>query len=139
MKKWAWEKSEFQNDLGETQIGRVWGEVVIEKHKIKRRKMEFKFRKSKNLEAQAKNTFGDIVKSAYFCSSYPNYDGNDDIIQELDYFEKSCHDYYDMIDLDGRTIIIEFINNRKVVFSASEWGNIQDIDDIKDDTFEELK
>lgn len=101
--------------------------------------MEFKFRKSRNLEAQAKNTFGNIVESAYFCSSYPDYDGNDNIINELDNFEKSCYDYYDMIDLDGRTIIIEFTNGRKIVFNASEWGNIQNLDEVKDDTFEELR
>jgi hypothetical protein len=97
--------------------------------------MKILLKKSINLETLARNIFGDIVKTAYFCSDYQDIA---EAKRELRDFDNSCNPFSDIIDNGSKDIVLEFVNGRKVRFTNSEWGEIQEIRDILDDTFVEV-
>jgi hypothetical protein len=73
----------------------------------------------------AQNIFGDIVHKVYYAEShYSNVDEATTIAMIDREIENSFHSETS-IDQDGRTIVIEFVNGRSVVFSNSEWGAME--------------
>lgn len=71
----------------------------------------------------AKNIFGDIVSKVYYATCY--YEHLGDKNRDDDYFDyliKHSFNSETSIEQDGKDIIIEFTNGRKVIFSNSEWG-----------------
>lgn len=75
----------------------------------------------------AKNIFGDIVHKVYFSSEF--YGSEDETISRIDRDINSGFNRDDCIDQDCKTIVIEFVNGKKVVFSNSEWGSMEAFND----------
>lgn len=73
----------------------------------------------------AKNIFGDIVSKVYYADYYQDYEGQKNIVESMDYSIKNAFNTEESIEQDGRNIVIEFINGRKVLFSNSEWGSME--------------
>lgn len=73
----------------------------------------------------AKNIFGDIVKKAYYCEVHYSSITEAETIATIDREIANSFHTETSIDQDGRTIVIEFVNGRSVVFSNSEWGSME--------------
>lgn len=76
----------------------------------------------------AKNIFGDIVHKVYYCESHYAQVDEADTIARIDREVAGSFHTDTSIDQDGRTIVIEFVNGRSVVFSNSEWGGMEKFD-----------
>lgn len=76
----------------------------------------------------AKNIFGDIVHKVYYAESHYANVEEAETIARIDREISSSFHTENCIDQDGRTIVIEFINGRSVVFSNSEWGGMEKFD-----------
>lgn len=69
----------------------------------------------------AKNIFGDIVAKVY----YAERDYSDDynrVVNSINHSIETAFNCEESIEQDGKDIVIEFTNGRKVMFSNSEWG-----------------
>lgn len=73
----------------------------------------------------AQNIFGDIVQKVYYADLHYNHVDEAQTIATIDKAIENASNSETSIDQDTRTIIIEFINGRKVVFSNSEWGSME--------------
>jgi hypothetical protein len=73
----------------------------------------------------AKNIFGDIVHKVYYAESHYSTVEEAETIARIDREIASSFHTENSIDQDGRTIVIEFVNGRSVVFSNSEWGAME--------------
>ena len=73
----------------------------------------------------AKNIFGDIVNKVYYAELH--YDFRDEAIAIASIEYKIKHSFNDdkSINQDDKTIIIEFVNGKRVIFSNSEWGSME--------------
>ena len=73
----------------------------------------------------AKNIFGDIVHKVYYAESHFAHVDEAITIASIDRDIANSSHSETTIDQDGKTIVIEFINGRSVVFSNSEWGAME--------------
>jgi hypothetical protein len=82
-----------------------------------------------NVTQIAKNIFGDIVHKVYYAElHYSSVDEATTVARIDSEIAKSFHTEKS-IDQDGRNIVIEFVNGRKVFFSNSEWGSMEKFDE----------
>ena len=82
-----------------------------------------------NVTQIAKNIFGDIVHKVYYAElHYSSVDEATSVARIDSEIAKSSHTEKS-IDQDGRNIVIEFVNGRKVFFSNSEWGSMEKFDE----------
>jgi len=77
----------------------------------------------------AKNIFGDIVHKVYYAEVHYDHREESQTISMIDRQITSACNSEKSIDQDAKTIIIEFTNGRKVVFSNSEWGSMEAFSD----------
>lgn len=83
----------------------------------------------------AKNIFGNIVSKVYYADyyqdyqDYQDYEGRENIVEKMDYLIKNSFNTEESIEQDGKNIVIEFTNGRKVLFSNSEWGSMESFSD----------
>ncbi len=75
--------------------------------------------------AIAKNIFGDIVEKVYYAMAYYETMDEQASISHFNYEIENSFHTANSIDQDCMTIVIEFTNGKKVVFSNSEWGSME--------------
>lgn len=85
-----------------------------------------------NLLNTARTVFGDGLILRAWVTTW-RIDG----MSELEDIEKRYYssDNDNQLDLDAKDIILEFSNGRKVLFTNSEWGSAEQ---IEDDDFDEI-
>ena len=86
-------------------------------------------KENKSVTEIAKNIFGDIVCKVYYAGVHYGSIEEERVISTIDNEIKTAFNSDTSIDQDGRTIIIEFVNGRKVIFSNSEWGSMEIFND----------
>jgi len=81
----------------------------------------------------AKNIFGDIVEKVYYAEIAYAFIAESETIERIDNQIESASNQENSIDQDCKTVVIEFVNGRKVIFSNSEWGCMESLsnEDVK--------
>ncbi len=82
-------------------------------------------KEAESVASVAKNIFGDIVNKVYYAELHYDFRDEEKTIASIDY--KINHSFNDnkSIDQDDKTIIIEFVNGKRVIFFNSEWGSME--------------
>ena len=79
----------------------------------------------------AKNIFGNIVKDVFYAKQHFEFCSEKETISEIDSMIENSSHIENSIDQDASTIVIEFLNGKKVMFSNSEWGSMTSLSDNK--------
>lgn len=85
-----------------------------------------------NIAKIAKNIFGDIISKVYyaeFSDNEENEAGRERAVKLFSLLESLSGNTENSISQDGRNIVIEFVNGRKVIFDNSEWGSMEKFSD----------
>lgn len=86
--------------------------------------------KDEKLTRDAKKVFGDeLVLSAYIAEGIitDQADAERDLIKRDSWDKSELYDDFDGIAYDRSTIVIQFSNNRYVLFTNSEWGSMENL------------
>lgn len=75
----------------------------------------------------AKNIFGDIAVKAFYSTEFYGHLKEEQMLKYIDDdINESTHSD-NVIDIDEKTIVVEFSNGKKVAFFSSEWGSIESV------------
>jgi hypothetical protein len=74
----------------------------------------------------AKNIFGDIVRDVYLADVKYDFYSEEEVLSNIEQYSQNITTDESATELsqDALTIVIEFINDKKVVFTNSEWGSM---------------
>lgn len=81
----------------------------------------------------ARHIFGeDLVKSAFIaetCIDGPGYSSSTerDLLKAGPWIKGTTYEDYDILGYDERTIIIQFMNDRFILFTNSEWASMENV------------
>lgn len=86
-------------------------------------------KESAQVTAFAKNIFGDIISKVFYAKENYDFYTEEEIIESIDSTIENSSSNENDLDLGALTLIIEFINGKKVIFTNSEWGDAKPFTD----------